>query len=138
MAVAEHKGSMVGALARPGKWLFRQALVRSRERKPLMRHLSLSVTLLAILLATGAHAQTPSSTPTHPPVVAYNPANWKEVTPAEGGFTISMPGQPTVVSGPLDPALPSLVMHFHLLATDLAEFGVVYVDFPVKSNDPTV
>ena len=103
-----------------------------------MRHLSLSVTLLAILLATDAHAQTPGSTPAHPPVVAYNPSNWKEVTSAEGSFAISMPGQPTVVSGPLDPTLPGLVMHLHIVATDLAEFGVVYVDFPVKSDDPTV
>jgi hypothetical protein len=102
-----------------------------------MRHLCLSVTLVAILLAIGAHAQTPNA-PAHPPVVAYNPANWKEVTSAEGGFTISMPGQPTVVSGPLDPALPALVMHLHILATDLAEFGVGYVDFPVKANDQTV
>jgi len=103
-----------------------------------MRHLSLSVTLLASLLAIATHAQTTNSTPTHPPVVAYNPVNWKEVTSAEGGFTISMPGQPTVVSGPLDPTLPALVMRLHVLATDLAEFGVGYVDFPVKANDPTV
>lgn len=103
-----------------------------------MRYLSFLGTIFAVLFAPAVSAQTPNSTPTHPPVVAYNPANWKEVTSAEGGFTISMPGQPTVVSGPLDPSLPGLVMHLHILATDVAEFGVEYVDLPVNTNDPTV
>jgi len=84
------------------------------------------------VLSAGAN-----STPTHPPVLAYNPANWKEVTSAEGGFTISMPSANRCIRL-AGSTLPGLVMHLHLLATDLAEFGVGYVDFPVKSNDPTV
>jgi len=88
-----------------------------------------------MLLAIGAHAQKPASPSPPPPVAEYNPANWKEFTSAEGGFTVSMPGVPAISSEPVDTEVGRIVMHLYVLTTKLGEYGVSYSDFPVQSNN---
>jgi TonB family protein len=54
---------------------------------------------------------------------------WREFTSAEGGFTVSMPGEPKVSTQKLSPPNEDVSLRTHIAETE-AEYGVAYADFP--------
>jgi hypothetical protein len=83
-----------------------------------------------------ASAQTPETPSPPKPVPEYSAGSWKTFAPAEGAFTISMPGIPESSTRTADTEFGPLVMHLHVLATELGQYGVAYSDFPGKANEP--
>lgn len=67
-----------------------------------------------------------------------NPQAWKEYSSTEGGFSILFPGIPSESSQLVD-ASPGVQfkLHIHSLKT-LAEYSVMYADYPIPVGDPAV
>ena len=96
----------------------------------------LVIAAYSLVAAHAARAQT-QETPSPPkPVAEYNAGSWKPFAPAEGAFTISMPGIPGSSTRTADTESGPVVMHLHVLATELGQYGVAYSDFPGKANEP--
>jgi hypothetical protein len=94
--------------------------------------------LFFALVLHSALAQTPKPAPSPALPIENDPANWKQFTTAEGGFTISMPGVPTNAAIPVETEVGKIVMHANILNTRSGEYGASYADFPVRSDDPIV
>ena len=64
--------------------------------------------------------------------------SWKEYSSLEGGFSILFPGNPTQETQVIEPA-PGvrLNLRVHVLRT-LAEYSVMYYDYPMPVSDPAV
>lgn len=71
-------------------------------------------------------------------LVETNPQAWKEYSSTEGGFSILFPGTPSE-SSQLVEAAPGVQfkLSIHSLKT-LAEYGVMYADYPIPVGDPAV
>lgn len=96
----------------------------------------LVIAAFVLVAAHAARAQT-QETPSPPkPAAEYNAESWKTFAPAEGAFTISMPGIPESSTRTADTESGPLVLHLHVLATELAQYAVTYADFPGKANEP--
>ena len=65
-----------------------------------------------------------------------NPANWKRFVSMEGRFAILFPGSPTVSTETVDAQPLKFVLHKHQLHT-IAEYGVMYADYPKSVTDST-
>lgn len=69
--------------------------------------------------------------------VESNPANWKELKSAAGGFSVSMPGEPQTESEPTDTEAGRVEIHSFTVETDLGTYYVSYTVFPKYSEEPS-
>jgi hypothetical protein len=71
-------------------------------------------------------------------LVETNPQTWKEYSSAAGGFSTLFPGTPSESSQLVD-AAPGVQfkLHIHSLKI-LAEYSVMYADYPIPVGDPAV
>jgi TonB family protein len=58
-----------------------------------------------------------------------NTRAWKQFTSTEGGFTVRMPAKPEETKRALAPPNENVIMH-SFVATTVAEYGVLYADYP--------
>lgn len=65
------------------------------------------------------------------------PESWKEVRSTEGGFSVSMPGDPQRESEPTDTDAGRVEIHSYVLETDLGTYYVSYTVFPQSSDEPS-
>lgn len=70
---------------------------------------------------------------------ADNPQPWKNYSSSEGGFSILFPGIPTQDRQVLDVAPGTqFTLRIHRVKDDLAEYSVMYADYPIPVGDPAV
>lgn len=92
--------------------------------------LKLSTILLAALLCSSVMAQEPVAPAKN------DTTGWKEFSPAEGRFTVSLPGTPKGDIATVGTALGQLKSHFFVLEKDQFLFYVSYVDLPAGPETP--
>lgn len=72
------------------------------------------------------------------PQAGNSPQAWKEYSSVEGGFTVLFPGEPTRETQVMEAAPDARFKLFiHKLKT-LAEYSVMYADYPIPVGDPAV
>ncbi len=65
------------------------------------------------------------------------PSDWKEFKSAEGGFSVSMPGDPQTESEPMDTDAGRVEIHSFFIDSDLGTYYVSYTVFPKFSEEPS-
>lgn len=75
--------------------------------------------------------------PTNLPLAESDPQIWKEYSSAEGRFSILFPGKPGQDTKVIEASDAQFKLSIHRLKT-LAEYSVMYADYPVPTNDPAV
>jgi hypothetical protein len=97
---------------------------------------SLAITQLLLVSALASQVcltQTPASK-TRSSVESKQ--EWKEYSLPNGQFIIKMPAKPISQSVPLDSKAGGLVAHIIALDTQLESYGVTYIEFPDRLDDP--
>ena len=70
-----------------------------------------------------------------PPAIEYNESAWKELSSAEGRFSILLPGTPQARVDENQTSVGKVAMHVWALRTGTASYYVMYLDFPTYSDD---
>jgi hypothetical protein len=93
--------------------------------------------IIVFVWAVGCVAQD-SQPSSNTSLVETNSQVWKEYSSTEGGFSILFPGAPSESSQLVD-AAPGVQfkLRIYTLKT-LAEYGVMYADYPIPVGDPAV
>lgn len=94
------------------------------------------VCLSFLIWSTVCVAQADKS-PTNVPLAESDPQAWKEYSSAEGRFSILFPGKPGQDTKVIEASDAQFKLSIHRLKT-LAEYSVMYADYPVPANDPAV
>lgn len=89
------------------------------------------VALLCGVVGFQAQAQTRAKV-----VKESDASSWKELSPKEGKFSISLPGAPTPSVRTMDTQIGKVTTHSFTVEGDLGIYYVAYVDFPVWPETP--
>lgn len=81
-------------------------------------------------------AQSGSPPPPPPPAVEYNARTWKELSSAEGGFKVLMPGTPSPKTDEIETATGKVRQTNYVISTGVGAYIASYVDLPIHSEEP--
>lgn len=94
--------------------------------------------ILLVIWCSFCPAQDNKSSDEPPPPAAfeYVQDNWKDFSPAEGGYAISLPGTPELGKDQAQPAIGKFIQKFYHLNTGAADYTVGYFDLIAQLSDP--
>lgn len=63
---------------------------------------------------------------------------WENFSPADAGFSVSMPGKPTASNQEVPTASGQIINHLYMLQLEQSVYIVTYADFPRPTSDPAM